>query len=174
MLDLNYGRNPWGQFFACTVDSMHAFKAGVVVHVIKTFVAGMSTRTKGVVDDLVDKIFGKHCSSETDTYPRTNFSKGCTDLKLLYAFEWAGMPLVFLVLTQTYAGRSILQSRFDDNDKKYAKHSIQQWKAKQIKKLAKAHLLRKNGHHAGFGDITEAMVESEGEEAEEVDVDKEN
>jgi hypothetical protein len=87
MFDLNYGSHPGGQFFACTVDLMHAFEAGVVVHVIKAFVAGLSTRTKGQVDDLVDKIFGEHHYSETDTYPRTNFSKGCTNLKLLSAFD---------------------------------------------------------------------------------------
>ena len=37
MFDLNYGSHPWGQFFACTVDLMHAFEVGFVVHVIKAF-----------------------------------------------------------------------------------------------------------------------------------------
>ena len=151
------------QVFACTVDLMHAFEAGVVVHVIKAFVAGMSTRTNGLVDKFVDLMFGQHCSSETDTYPHTNFSKGCTDLKLLHAFEWPGLLVVFLVLTQTYAGLSLLNNRFDGNDEKYAKR-VQQWEARLIKKGARTALLRTNGHRAGFANATEDMVASDGED----------
>ena len=153
MFDLNYGNHKWGQFFACTVDLMHAFEAGVVVHVVKAFVSGMSTKTQGKVDDMVDTMFLEHRSSERDTYPRTNFSKGCSNMKLLQAFEWPGLLIVYLVMTQTYQGRSILKYRFDDDDKRYQKR-VQQWKDKLSKKANRSALLRSHGHHAGFAEVT--------------------
>ena len=169
MFDLNYGRHQWGQFFACTVDLMHAFESGVVVHVIKAFVSGMSTKTQGKVDDMVDHMFGKHRSSEKDTFPRTNFAKGCTNMKLLQAFEWPGLLVVYLVMSQTYRGRSILKYRFDDKDARY-KIRVQQWKAKLAKKAERTALLRGGGHHAGFAEVGTAAVTASEDEDEEEDL----
>jgi hypothetical protein len=77
--------------------------------------------------------------------------------------------VVFLVLTQTYTGQSLLKTGFDDNDKKYAKR-VQQWNARLIKKGARSALLRTYGHRAGFADATVFMEASDGEDAEIDDV----
>ena len=115
---------------------MHAFEARVVVHVLKAFVSSISVARQGLIDHLVDIMFGSHRCSEMDTFPQTNFSKGCTHLKQLHAFEWPGMLLIFLVLTQSYQGYAILKSRFDDNDLQYQK-KVQQAKAKKDNDVVK-------------------------------------
>ena len=70
LFDLNYGNSSSGQYFACTVDMiMHAFEARVVAHVLKVFVSSISVARQGLIDRLVDIMFGSHRCSEKDTFP---------------------------------------------------------------------------------------------------------
>ena len=130
LFNLNYGSNPFGQYSACTVDLMHAFEAGLVKHILTVVIGDMSTLRQGQADDFFDILFGSHRCSFTDSYPRTHFKKGVTGLTHLAAHEWVGLLLVFLVTAQTYKGREIMQSRFDDNDKQF-KLKVQRWKKEE-------------------------------------------
>ena len=76
MFRLCYGGSPYGQFCTCTVDMMHAFEHGVVVYVLKAFVDEISGPKCKEMDRLAREMFADHRSSEKDTYPRANFTKG--------------------------------------------------------------------------------------------------
>ena len=57
MFDLCYGGSPYGQYYACTVDMMHAFEHGVLVYILKAFVDPISGPRKKELDKIVHLIF---------------------------------------------------------------------------------------------------------------------
>jgi hypothetical protein len=146
---LCYGGSPFGQYMACSVDMMHAFEHGVVVYVLKSFVSAITGPKKKKIDTLVRYMFANHRCSEKDTYPRTNFTKGVTHLKLMKCYEWTGFLLVFLVLAQSYQGSDLLSTRMDDKDGAYIKR-MDRRKRKQDKKQNKTAQLKATGHSTGF------------------------
>ena len=155
LFGLNYGDSPFGQYYACTTDLMHAFELGVVRYVLSAFLSQIPLRRKRQIDDLVDVIFARFRCSETDSFPRTNFSKGATTMTHLNAFEWPGLMLVYLILAQTYKGRSILKHRFDDNDKRWMLRFLR-WEKVKLTTKRKRKLLRTNGYHSGFPSALES------------------
>jgi len=134
MFGLDYGGTIDGQFGACTLDMMHAFKSGVLKDVAKCFIDPMPPRQKESLDKYVDQLYSKQRCSGMNNGLRTNFSKGITNATILTANEWPGLLLTYLVVAQTYEGQDILDKRFDEDDKKFF---IQQ-KNKKAAKKAKA------------------------------------
>ena len=161
MFNLCYGDSPYGQYFACTVDMMHAFEHGVVVYVLKTFVEPISGPKKKEIDKLSRLMFSSHRSSERDTYPRTNFTKGVTHLKLMKCYEWPGFLLVYLILAQSYQGSELLKGRLDDNDSSFRK-KIERKLAKRNKKKDKLKQLKRTGHSTGFDSVSEDDADNAG------------
>jgi hypothetical protein len=113
---------------------MHAFEHGVVVYVLKAFVDEISGPKCKEMDRLAREMFADHRSSEKDTYPRTNFTKGVTHLKLMKCYEWPGFLLVYMILAQSYKGSAILKNRMDDNPTKFAQR-VKKHKMKANKKI---------------------------------------
>jgi hypothetical protein len=150
---LCYGKSPYGQYFACTVDMMHAYEHGVVVYVLKAFVEPISGPKKNLIDTLVRQMFATHRCSERDTYPRTNFTKGVTHLKLMKCYEWPGFLFVFLILAQSYKGSEILKSRMDDKDAAFSR-KITRLHNKKEKKKTKQKSLRRLGYSIGFDNVS--------------------
>jgi hypothetical protein len=59
---LAYGANDIGVTLASAMDMMHAFKSGVLPHLLKVFTASMTTSVQVKMDDLVKKMFLPVCS----------------------------------------------------------------------------------------------------------------
>jgi hypothetical protein len=152
MFRLCYGGSPYGQFCTCTVDMMHAFEHGVVVYVLKAFVSEISTPKRKQLDRLAREMFADHRSSEKDTYPRTNFTKAITHMKLMKCYEWPGLLLVYMILAQSYKGAAILNNRMDDNPTTHAKR-VDKLRRNAKKKYKKTSMLRDSGYPAGFGSV---------------------
>jgi hypothetical protein len=148
MFRLNYGGSPFEQYYACTVDMMHAFEHGVLVYVLKAFVELISKPKCQKIDRLVCVMFANHHCSEKDTYPRTNLTKGVTNLKLMKCYKWAGFVLVYLILAQSYKGSLLLKYRMDDHKTNFAKKNERQ-EVQTKNKVGKTRLLQKHGFRAG-------------------------
>ena len=119
MFGLDYGGTIEGQFGACTLDMMHAFKSGVLKDVAKCFVDPMPPRQKEKLDKYVVQLFSKQKCSGMSNGLRTNFSKGITNATILTANEWTGLLLTYLIIARTYQGQDLLDQRFDEDDKKF-------------------------------------------------------
>ena len=173
MFSLCYGGSPYGQYYACTVNMMHAFEHGVVVYVLKAFVEPISGPRCKLIDRLVRYMFANHRCSEKDNYPRTNFSKGVTHLKLMKCYEWPGFLLVLLILAQSYKGSLLLKNRMDDNDANFARKNERQY-VQEKKKHSRTQLLLKNGHRAGGFAMREAGTDSDQGDTDVDDLSKTN
>jgi hypothetical protein len=156
LFNLCYGGSPFGQYFACTVDMMHAYEHGVIVYVLKEPISGPK---KKQIDILSRLMFANHRSAERDTYPRTNFTKGVTHLKLMRCYKWPGFLLVHLVLAQSYKGAALLKGRMDDNAKDFGKKVICQTKKLLVKKKHRKQL-RNMGHKTGFASLSDDSDEN--------------
>ena len=134
MFGLDYGGTIDGQFGACTLDMMHAFKSGVLKDVAKCFIDPMPPRQKENLDKFVDQLYSKQRCSGMNNGLRTNFSKGITNATILTANEWSGLLLTYLIVAQTYEGQNLLDKRFEEDDMKY----LQDQKKKKAEAIVKA------------------------------------
>lgn len=122
MFKLNFGGSVFGQFGACALDMMHCFRSGVMRYIALAFISPMLPKQREQVDTMISSIMrGQRCRGMCSGL-RTNFTKGVTNCTLLTANEWAGLLLAYLIINQTYQGAIIIESRFDDKEKDWAKH----------------------------------------------------
>lgn len=92
-------------------DGMHIM-SGIIQKLLKLVYSPLSAGEKARVDDLVVEIFAKPKSSERRNFPRTDFSRGMTNLTMLTADEWTGTLLTTLLLSMTMKGRDAINEAF--------------------------------------------------------------
>jgi hypothetical protein len=99
-----------------------------------------------------------------DRFPRINFSGGVTSMTQIASHEWPGVLLAYLIAIQMPQGRKLLNTRLEDDDKKYNNKVTQaNKKAKRIKQREK--VLKKNnllstrsGWQCRRGNVTSPML----------------
>jgi hypothetical protein len=134
---MDFGNNFYGQFQACTVNPMHLFEGGWCASVAKAFVRPLHSRVRLELDILLEWIRESSRSSVRDRFPRINFSGGVTSMTQI-ASEWPGVLLAYLIAIQMSQGRRLLNTRLEDDDKKYnEKVSKTNKQARFIKKREK-------------------------------------
>jgi hypothetical protein len=107
--EVGFGANVRGIFSATATDLMHAFMLGIIKYVMHLAIDRLPPTSKSPIDDLVDDILCPHRSCLKEEFPRTNFTKGFTNLTLLTANEWPGMLLALGLIVSTDAGREVLE-----------------------------------------------------------------
>ena len=109
-----FGDNPRGVTGATPVDMMHLFLHGIVRYVCKVFIEPLTATEKHELDLLVDQICRERSTMRRE-YPRVNFTKGITNLKLITASEWAGVLFTLALLSTTSRGYALFRSIAERN-----------------------------------------------------------
>jgi hypothetical protein len=108
--DVDFGGDPRGIFGCTPTDLMHAFLEGVLKHAMIAIFDTILPSKKILLDRLVDDVIRSQRSCIREVYPRTNFSKGFTNLTLLTANEWLGVCFTIMLLSMMDRGIEVLSS----------------------------------------------------------------
>jgi hypothetical protein len=92
-------------------DGMHLLM-GVIQYLLVLVYSPLTDKEKAAIDDLVEEIFVETRTGERSRFPRTNFSRGMTNLTMLTADEWVGMVLVTVILAKTEKGKKAMEQAF--------------------------------------------------------------
>ena len=96
--------------YGCTpTDMMHALLEGVLKYTTQCIFLGLNVNQKVNLDGIVDDIFCSERNTMRRYFPRTNFSKGFTNLTLLTATEQTGVCFTLMLLTMTKRGQHIIE-----------------------------------------------------------------
>ena len=108
-----------GIFGATPVETMHAFRKGVVEYVTKFVLENVPASKKAAFDDLAIGFHKSHRQAHRKAYPSTDFSNGVTNLTMITASERLGLVFLFVILFQYDEGWRIIQECLDKgtNDK---------------------------------------------------------
>jgi hypothetical protein len=107
-----FGANERGIVGATPVDCMHAFLHGVLRYAINVYIGQLQPKEMAVIDNTVDDVLRPLRSSMRHLYPRWNFSRGVTNLKLITADEWGGVAFSLLLVHLTAKGREAMEKAF--------------------------------------------------------------
>jgi hypothetical protein len=98
--------------FGCTPhDMMHCFQHGVLKYVTRIFINSFTSKEKALIDQFIEYIYFKFCSSESRNMLRYNFNRGMTNMTMITADEEVGQALVLLIIGQMDKGNNILENR---------------------------------------------------------------
>jgi hypothetical protein len=116
LYQLDYGSNNIGVTLATATDMMHAFKLGILHHLLKVFTASMTTSAWVKMDELVEKLFLPLHSTCKKDFLHHNFKGGATSLTMLNLHHWPGMAFTFLVVLLTEVGMATCNTCFSEED----------------------------------------------------------
>ena len=86
------------------VETMHAFRKGVIEKVTKLVLDSLPASKKAAFDDLAIAFHKSHRQTHRKDYPSTEFSNGVTNLTKITASERVGIVFLFVILFQYDAG----------------------------------------------------------------------
>lgn len=115
--NLHFGHQINQIFAATPVDLMHAFLHGVLQYCIKIYIAPMTAKEKAELDSIIKEIIAGVRSSEKMCFPRSSFTRGMTNLKLLTAEEWAGLAFTLVLVHVSDVGATLFQKVYDRRTK---------------------------------------------------------
>ena len=104
-----------GIFGATPVETMHAFRKGVIEVVTFLVLNNIPKRKKAALDRLAVRFHKSHRQSYRKAYPATDFSNGITNLTRISAAERLGLVFLFVILAQYDEGWVILNTALQDN-----------------------------------------------------------
>jgi hypothetical protein len=99
-----------GIFGATPVETMHAFRKGVIEKVTKLVLDSLPASKKAAFDDLAIAFHKSHRQTHRKDYPSTDFSNGVTNLTKITASERVGIVFLFVILFQYDEGWRMIQS----------------------------------------------------------------
>ena len=99
-----------GIFGATPVETMHAFRKGVIEKVTKLVLESLPASKKAAFDDLAIAFHKSHRQTHRKEYPSTDFSNGVTNLTKITASERVGIVFLFVILFQYEEGWRMIQS----------------------------------------------------------------
>jgi hypothetical protein len=99
-----------GIFGATPVETMHAFRKGVIEKVTKLVLESLPASKKAAFDDLAIAFHKSHRQTHRKNYPSTDFSNGVTNLTKITANERLGLVFLFVILFQYNEGWQMIQS----------------------------------------------------------------
>ena len=87
---IQMGQNPHGIFMCAVVDVMHTIQHGIIMYVLDCFKRGLNAQSLAKLDRMAH-IFDKTCcQSIRSSFPRTDFSRGITNLTMVECSEQSG------------------------------------------------------------------------------------
>ena len=101
-----------GIFGATPVETMHAFRKGLIEHVTFLVLDNVPASRKAALDTLAVQFHQRHRQTYRSRYPATDFSRGVTNLTKVTARERLGLVFLFVILSQYDEGWDILDDTF--------------------------------------------------------------
>ena len=101
-----------GIFGATPVETMHAFRKGLIEHVTFLVLENVPASRKAALDNLAIQFHQRHRQTYRRRYPATDFSRGVTNLTKVTARERLGLVFLFVILSQYDEGWDILDDTF--------------------------------------------------------------
>jgi hypothetical protein len=99
-----------GIFGATPVETMHAFRKGIIEMVTFLVLDNVPPSKKAALDSLAIKFHHSHRQTHRKMYPSTDFSNGITNLTKISAAERLGLVFLFIILAQYDEGWEILNA----------------------------------------------------------------
>jgi hypothetical protein len=99
-----------GIFGATPVETMHAFRKGVIEKVTKLVLDSLPASKKAAFDDLAIAFHKSHRQTHRKDYPSTDFSNGVTNSTKITASERVGIVFLSVILFQYNKGWQMIQS----------------------------------------------------------------
>ena len=101
---IQMGQNPHGIFMCAVIDIMHTVQHGVIMYVLDSFKKCLSNETLAMLDRMA-LLFDVSClQTIREEFPRTDFSRGITNLTLLECSEQSGALFLFAALIMQAEG----------------------------------------------------------------------
>jgi Plavaka transposase len=97
-----------GIFGATPVETLHAFRKGLIEKVTFLVLKNVPARRRAALDALAVHFHRKHRQTYRKIYPATDFSNGITNLTKISAAERVGLVFLFVILAQYDEGWIIL------------------------------------------------------------------
>ncbi len=107
-----------GIFGATPVETMHAFRKGVIEKVTKLVLESLPASKKAAFDDLAIAFHKSHRHTHRKKYPSTDFSNGVTNLTKITASERVEIVFWFVILFQYEEGWRMIQLCLEKRTKK--------------------------------------------------------
>jgi hypothetical protein len=99
-----------GIFGATPVETMHAYRKGIIEMVTFLVLDNVPASRKALLDDLAFKFHKSHRQTWRKNFPSTDFTNGITNLTKISASESLGLVFLFVILAQYHEGWIILES----------------------------------------------------------------
>lgn len=108
-VDIPFADPERGIFGATPVETMHAFRKGVVEKVTRLILDNVPPSKKAAFDNLAIIFHKSHRQTHRKNYPATDFSNGVTNLTKITATERLGLVFLFVILFQYDQGWRMIQ-----------------------------------------------------------------
>ena len=99
-----------GIYGATPVETMHAFRKGMIEQVTFLVLENVPASAKAALDTLALRFHKSHRQTYRNAYPATDFSNGITNLTKISASERLGLVFLFVILAQYDEGWTILSN----------------------------------------------------------------
>jgi hypothetical protein len=106
-----------GIFGATPVETMHAFRKGILEHVTYLVLTNVPPSKKAAFDNLAVGFHKSHRQTYRKVYPSTDFTNGVTNLTRITAKERLGLVFLFVILFQYDEGWNIITKCFEKERK---------------------------------------------------------
>ena len=109
---IQMGRNPHGIFMCAVVDVMHTIQHGIIMYVLDCFKKCLNVQSLAKLDEMAH-IFDTTCrQSIRSSFPRTDFSRGITNLTMVECSEQSGALFLISSLIMQQEGWDFLDKHF--------------------------------------------------------------
>ena len=111
---IQMGQNPHGIFMGAVIDVMHTVQHGIIMYAMESFKSFLNAHKLQMLDRMAIH-FNLTCRQTIrSSYPRTDFSRGITNLTLVECSEQSGALFLFAALMMQANAERELTSTFHD------------------------------------------------------------
>jgi hypothetical protein len=111
---IQMGRNPHGIFMCVVVDVMHTIQHGIIMYVLDCFKKSLSAQSLAKLDGMAYIFDTTCCQSIRSTFPRTDFSRGITNLTMVECSEYSGSLFLIASFIMRVDGWEFLDKHFPE------------------------------------------------------------
>jgi hypothetical protein len=113
---IQMGQNPHGIFMCAVVDVMHTVQHGIIMYSLESFKKGLGAQTLQLLDRMALSFNKTCCQTIRSSFPRTDFSRGITNLSLVECSEQSGALFFLAILTMQVQGwHALAGNKYGDN-----------------------------------------------------------
>ena len=109
---IQMGKYPHGIFMCAVVDVMHTVQHGIIMYCLESFKKDLGAEILHMLDRMAITFDETCCESIQSSFPRTDFSRGITNLTLVECSEQSGTLFLLSALTMQVQGWHALATLF--------------------------------------------------------------